>query len=159
MRREIASTIFPENRQAKKKGIVNMASSNAARRAAAEAAESEGYEAPHGTITAPVVKDNETLKEKVVRNLEDIDALGLLLLGFGWALLLLPFSLKTYADHGWKNPSLIAMMVVGGVLLIAYVVYEIFWARVPSAPRRLVFNKTFIMAVIIDSVYFGESTT
>lgn len=147
------------DRQAKKHGIVNMASSNAARRAAAEAAESEGYEAPRGIITAPVVKDNETLKEKVIRNLEEIDALGLLLLGFGWALLLLPFSLKTYAVDGWKNPSMIAMMVVGGVLLIFYVVYEVMWARVPSAPRRLVFNKTFIMAIIIDSFYMRKYTS
>lgn len=150
------ATLIYLDRQAKMHGIVNMASSNAARRAAAEAAESEGYEGPHGTITAPVIRDNETFREKVIRNLEEIDALGLLLLGFGWALLLLPFSLKTYAVDGWKNPSLVAMMVVGGILLIAYVVYEIFWARVPSAPRRLVFNKTFIMAIIIDSFYMRK---
>ncbi|KAK0387683.1 hypothetical protein NLU13_3928 [Sarocladium strictum] len=147
------ATLIYLDRQAKKHGIVNMASSSAARRAAAEVALSEGYDAPHGTITAPVVKDDETLREKVVRNLEEIDALGLLLLGFGWALLLLPFSLKTYAVDGWRNPSMIAMMVVGGILLIAYVVYEILWARVPSAPRRLVFNKTFLMAIIIDFFY------
>ncbi|KAL6898440.1 major facilitator superfamily domain-containing protein [Trichoderma evansii] len=55
-------------------------------------------------------------------NLEEIDAFGLVLLGFGWSLLLLPFSLKTYAEHGWRNQSLIAMMIVGGLLLIAYVV-------------------------------------
>jgi hypothetical protein len=91
--------------------------------------------------------------EAIKHNLEEIDAFGLILLGFGWSLLLLPFSLKTYADGGWKNPSMIAMMVVGGLLLIAYVIYEILWARVPSAPRRLVFNKTFVMAVIIDSIY------
>ena len=47
-------------------------------------------------------------------------------------------------------------MVVGGVLLIAYVIYEMKWAKVPSAPRRLVFNKTFIMAIIIDSVYMRK---
>lgn len=150
------ATLIYLDRQAKKHGIVNMASSNAARRAASEAAANDGYEAPHGTIIAPVIKDNETFREKVIRNLEEIDALGLLLLGFGWALLLLPFSLKTYAVDGWKNPSMIAMMVVGGILLIAYVVYEILWARVPSAPRRLVFNKTFLMAIIIDSFYMRK---
>jgi hypothetical protein len=40
-------------------------------------------------------------------------------------LLLLPFSLKTYADGGWRNQSLIAMMIGGGLLLIAYVSSEI----------------------------------
>ncbi|KAM6480537.1 major facilitator superfamily domain-containing protein [Trichoderma sp. SZMC 28011] len=86
-------------------------------------------------------------------NLEEIDAFGLVLLGFGWSLLLLPFSLKTYAEHGWRNESLIAMMIVGGLLLVAYIVFEMKFARVPSAPRRLVFNKTFVMAIVIDSFY------
>ncbi|TEA10382.1 Siderophore iron transporter 3 [Colletotrichum sidae] len=44
-------------------------------------------------------------------------------------------------------------MVVGGVLLNAYVVYEMRWAQVPSAPRRLIMNKTFVMAIIIESFY------
>jgi len=95
--------------------------------------------------------------EALKQSLEEIDAFDLNLLGFGRSLLLLPFSLKTYADGGWRNPSMIAKMVVGGLLLIADVIYEILRARVPSAPRRLVFNKTFVMAVIIDSVYMSES--
>lgn len=144
------------DRKARKNGIVNMASSNAERRAAKELAETEGREAPHGTIVASAAKWDATWTDKLVHNLHEIDAFGLLLLGFGWSLLLLPFSLKTYAEHGWRNQSLIAMMVVGGVLLIAYIVYEIKWAKMPSAPRRLVFNKTFIMAIIIDAFYFGE---
>ncbi|EHK49393.1 hypothetical protein TRIATDRAFT_50845 [Trichoderma atroviride IMI 206040] len=114
------------DRMAKKKGIANIASSNAARR---------------------------TWTHSLRTNLEEIDAFGLILLGFGWSLLLLPFSLKTYAEHGWRNQSLIAMMILGGLFLIAYVVFEMKFARVPSAPRRLVFNKTFIMAIIIDSFY------
>ncbi|CAI7603243.1 unnamed protein product [Penicillium pancosmium] len=148
----IAALIWLD-RKAKKHGIVNIASSNATRRDARELAEKEGHEAPRGAVIAPAAELSRTWMEALKTNLEEIDAFGLILLGFGWSLLLLPFSLKTYADGGWKNPSMIAMMAVGGILLIAYVVYEIFWARVPSAPRRLVFNKTFVMAVIIDSTY------
>ena len=48
---------------------------------------------------------------------------------------------------------MIAMMIVGGLCPIAYVVYEIKWARMPSAPRRLVFNKTFVMCIVIDFIY------
>ncbi|CAG8059727.1 unnamed protein product [Penicillium salamii] len=147
------ATLIWLDRKAKKAGIVNLASSNAARRAARELAEKEGMEAPRGAVVAAAADSSETWLRTLNRNLEEIDAFGLVLLGFGWSLLLLPFSLKTYADHGWRNQSLIAMMIVGGLLLIAYVAYEIKWARVPSAPRRLVFNKTFIMAIIIDSIY------
>ncbi|KAH6896758.1 major facilitator superfamily domain-containing protein [Thelonectria olida] len=147
------ATLIYLDRKAKKDGIVNIASSNAARRAARELAQERGEDGPHGAIIAPAAEDDKPWMEKLKANLEEIDAFGLILLGFGWSLLLLPFSLKTYADHGWKNRSLIAMMIVGGLLLIAYVVYEMKWARVPSAPRRLVFNKTFVMAIVIDGFY------
>ncbi|KAL6801522.1 major facilitator superfamily domain-containing protein [Trichoderma sp. SZMC 28012] len=98
-------------------------------------------------------KNGQQWTQSLKMNLEEIDAFGLVLLGFGWSLLLLPFSLKTYAEHGWRNESLIAMMIVGGLLLVAYIVFEMKFARVPSAPRRLVFNKTFVMAIVIDSFY------
>lgn len=141
------------DRKAKKGGIANMASSAAERRAAREQAEVEGQGPPTGITFAPATVMNETWVQACRRNLEEVDAFGLILLGFGWALLLLPFSLKTYAHDGWRNPSMIAMMVVGGLLLIAYAVYETVWARFPSMPRRLLFNRTFIMAIIIDTTY------
>lgn len=150
------TTLIWLDRKAKKAGIVNLASSNAARRAARDLAEKEGTEAPRGAMIATAAAPSETWLQALKRNLEEIDAVGLVLLGFGWSLLLLPFLLKTYADNGWRNQSLIAMMIVGGLVLVAYVLYEMKWARVPSAPRRLVFNRTFIMAIIIDGFYMRE---
>ncbi|EIT80946.1 putative transporter [Aspergillus oryzae 100-8] len=147
------ATLIYLDRKAKENGIVNIASSNAARRAAGNLSEREGRDIPHGTVSARAAGPSEPWMRSARRILDEIDALGLVLLGFGWSLLLLPFSLKTYADGGWRNQSLIAMMIVGGLLLIAYVIYEVKWAPVPSAPRRLVFNKTFTMAIIIDSFY------
>ena len=41
---------------------------------------------------------------------------------------------------------MIAMLVVGAILLVAYVLYERFLATVPSFPRRLLYNKTFMSA-------------
>lgn len=150
------ATLIYLDRKAKENGIVNIASSNAARRAAGNLSEREGRDIPHGTVSARAAGPSEPWMRSARRILDEIDALGLVLLGFGWSLLLLPFSLKTYADGGWRNQSLIAMMIVGGLLLIAYVIYEVKWAPVPSAPRRLVFNKTFTMAIIIDSFYMRE---
>lgn len=144
------------DRMAKKKGVANIASSNAARRTVDSLADQEGQQKTIGIIITPVTGTEKQWTQSLKMNLEDIDAFGLILLGFGWSLPLLPFSLKTYADHGWRNQSLIAMMTVGGLLLIAYIVFEIKYTRVPSAPRRLVFNKTFVMAIIIDSFYMRE---
>lgn len=39
----------------------------------------------------------------IKQGLIEVDALGLLLLGFGFALLLLPFSLAGSADNGWRT--------------------------------------------------------
>lgn len=88
----------------------------------------------------------------IKNSLIEIDAFGLILLGFGFSLLLLPFSLNTYAKGGWKNPSMIAMMIVGGILLIIFAIYEVKWCPMPCMPAR-VLNRTFITAVIIDVMY------
>lgn len=83
----------------------------------------------------------------------EVDAFGLLLLGFGFALLLLPFSLSGSADDGWKNPSLIAMMIVGGLLIIVFFTYEIYYAPFPAMPKRIL-NVTLVMSIIIDFFYY-----
>lgn len=101
------------------------------------------YEEPHLTV-----------KEKLLKVWFEMDTMGLLLLGFGWALMLLPFSLSVNAENGYKNPSLIAMFVVGGICLISYCVYEALWARFPTAPIRLLKNRTFISAVIVSTPKF-----
>lgn len=46
----------------------------------------------------------------------NVAAFGLLLLGFGFAILLSPFSPNGSADNGWRNPSLIATIIVAGRL-------------------------------------------
>ncbi|KAH3663975.1 hypothetical protein OGAPHI_004689 [Ogataea philodendri] len=83
----------------------------------------------------------------------EIDAFGLLLIGFAFSLMLLPCSLYSYANGGWNNPSMIAMEVVGGVLLITYIVYDIWFAPYPLLPKRVLINRTFICCVFIDFLY------
>jgi len=48
---------------------------------------------------------------------------------------------------------MIAMLVVGGVLLVFFVIYEMKWAEHPLMPLR-VLNRTFLCCVIIDVFYF-----
>lgn len=162
--------LFYLERLAQKHGVVNIASSKQDRRNAEAAAEETGekFERGRGVNAAA---ERKALWPQIKTGLIEIDAFGLILLGFGWVLFLLPFSLRSSADGGWKNPSLIAsecctsyllgpsllgppsVFIVGGLILIAYVVYERFWAPFPTMPARIFKNKTFIMAVIIDTVY------
>lgn len=100
-----------------------------------------------------VQKPQKTFWQIIWTSAIEIDAFGLVLMGFGWSLLLLPFSLYSYAEGGWNNPSIIAMLVVGPVLLLIFAIYEIFWAPFPSMPKRIVFNKTFLTAVLINFIY------
>ncbi|CCH46045.1 Siderophore iron transporter [Wickerhamomyces ciferrii] len=83
----------------------------------------------------------------------EIDLIGLILMGFGWSLLLLPFSLYESAKGQWHNPSMIAMIAVGAVLLIIYTIYEFWVAPYPSMPKRVLLNRTFMTAVCIDFFY------
>ncbi|KAH3663977.1 hypothetical protein OGAPHI_004691 [Ogataea philodendri] len=91
--------------------------------------------------------------KQVREALVEIDALGLVLLGFAFSLILLPCSLYAYANGGWKNPSMIAMEVVGGVLLITYAVYEISYAPFPLLPKAVLLNRTFVCSAFIDFCY------
>ncbi|CAI4045772.1 hypothetical protein N7582_003647 [Saccharomyces uvarum] len=86
-------------------------------------------------------------------SLIEIDAFGLILLGFAFSLILLPCSLYSYAEGGWKNPSMIAMEVIGGIFLISYVIFEVFFAPFPLLPKRVLVNRTFICCVVIDFIY------
>ncbi|GAA6044621.1 hypothetical protein JCM8097_003410 [Rhodosporidiobolus ruineniae] len=95
----------------------------------------------------------KTFMQKVKTVYEEVDTIGLILLGFGWSLLLLPFSLYGGADGGFKNRSLIAMLAVGSACLVAYPLYEWKFAKFPSMPKRILFNRSFITAVVINVVY------
>ncbi|CAI4440390.1 BBM_1a_G0016500.mRNA.1.CDS.1 [Saccharomyces cerevisiae] len=91
--------------------------------------------------------------ELLKASLIEIAAFGLILLGFAFSLILLPCSLYSYAEGGWNNPSMIAMEVVGGIFLVSYVVFEVFFAPFPLLPKRVLMNRTFICCVIIDFIY------
>ena len=102
------------------------------------------------------------LKEKSSRIkglsvLKEIDVIGLLFLGSSLALILLPLSLYRTAENGWKNPSIIAMFIVGGVLLIIFVLFEIYFAPYPCIHKKN-FNRTVITEVIFNIFYFMSST-
>lgn len=84
-----------------------------------------------------------------------IDIVALVLLGFAFSLILLPFSLNGNANGGWDNPSMIAMLVVGFVILLLFVAWEAFGASVPMVNRRIWANKTFLLCATLDVFYMG----
>jgi MFS family permease len=88
----------------------------------------------------------------------DLDGSGLLLFAAAIALILLPLTLAPNASGGWSNRSMIAMLVIGGVLLIAFPFWEMSKKFAPKAffPPNLFKERTIIAGVMIAFFYFSK---
>lgn len=80
----------------------------------------------------------------------EMDLIGLLLLGLSFSLILLWLDLAPDADNSWSNPSMIAMAVMGFVLLGVFIAYEALVASVPITPKRILINRGFLAALMVD---------
>ena len=129
-------TLYAMQRRGEKMGMVTIAGSKQERTGAAAAGGASQKGAAHWS-------------KLLYQGLIDIDILGLIILGVSFALLLLPLTLAEDADGGWENGSIIAMLVVGFVLLIAFVLFEVYLAPVPLMTQRVLKNRAFIAGVIV----------
>ncbi|KAH6892507.1 major facilitator superfamily domain-containing protein [Thelonectria olida] len=131
-------TLYSMQRRGKKMGMVTMAASKRLRIGAA------------GDSDEPMKPKGFAYWLKLLHEgLIDIDIFGLIILGTSFSLILLPFTLAEAADGGWANASIVAMLVVGFVLLIAFVLFEIYLAPKPLMTKRILQNRTFLAAVTI----------
>lgn len=80
----------------------------------------------------------------------EMDLIGLLLLGLAFSLILLALNLAPSANEGWSNPSMIAMLVVGFIILGLFITYEALFATVPLTPKRILTNRAFLAALTVD---------
>ncbi|OAA56115.1 siderophore iron transporter mirB [Cordyceps fumosorosea ARSEF 2679] len=84
----------------------------------------------------------------------EFDVVGMFLTIFGWVLLLLPFSLVNYAPQGWKSGYIIAMIVVGVVLLAAFVFWEKYFATVHYFPFKHLKDRSILGACLLYGIMF-----
>ncbi|KAH0595822.1 hypothetical protein MHUMG1_06370 [Metarhizium humberi] len=87
----------------------------------------------------------------------DVDLIGLLLLAAGMALFLLPFALYQYQDDGWRSALVISMIVVGGLLIGVFVLWEKFGAPVTFIPLSLLADRTVFFAGLMFLFVFANS--
>ncbi|CAK7233334.1 hypothetical protein SBRCBS47491_008573 [Sporothrix bragantina] len=128
-------TLYTMQRRGKRAGMVTMADSRNVRTGQAESG-ARGFK--HWVALG-------------YQGLIDIDILGLIILGFAFSLILLPFTLAGEAKGGWSNPSMIAMIVVGFVLLFVFAAFEYFLAPKPLMTRNIFNNRAFVAGVIIHT--------
>ncbi|KAJ8689327.1 hypothetical protein PTI98_013359 [Pleurotus ostreatus] len=86
---------------------------------------------------------------RVRRMAAQLDIIGLALLGTSVALILLPLTLSENAKGHWKNASMIAMIVIGGVLIPVFFMYDWKLAKYPVVPARLLKNRSVVGASLI----------
>jgi MFS family permease len=86
----------------------------------------------------------------------ELDVMGLLLLSAAIALVLVPISLAP--TNGWKNQSIIAMIVIGCVCFVLFPLWESSGKLAPRAfiSLRLLTNRTVLAGCAIGFFYFGE---
>ncbi|KIM27656.1 hypothetical protein M408DRAFT_16535 [Serendipita vermifera MAFF 305830] len=86
---------------------------------------------------------------KAIKFATDIDLFGILLLGIGWGLLLIALTLSASVPGKWNNPSIIAMIVMGPIIIIAFAAYEILFAKHPLIPALMINNRAVMCAAFI----------
>jgi MFS family permease len=88
----------------------------------------------------------------------DLDVFGLLLLAAAISLILLPLTLAPRAKDGWKNGSMIAMLVIGGICLVVFPFWERSKKLAPKAffPKELFQNRTVLAGLAIGFFYFSK---
>jgi MFS family permease len=88
----------------------------------------------------------------------ELDIFGLLLLSAAICLILIPLTLAASAKGGWRNGSIIAMLVIGIVCLFLF----LFWERSPRLapfaffPKNLFQDRTVVAGVLIAFFYFSK---
>ncbi|OLN94161.1 Siderophore iron transporter mirB 8 [Colletotrichum chlorophyti] len=94
-------------------------------------------------------KENRSLWESVKYWVIELDLAGMILVVAGFGLFLLPFSLAGYQAHQWREPKIIAMIVLGVLLLIAFPFYEKHIAPKSFVPFELFKNRTVLVACLL----------
>ncbi|KAI1084906.1 MFS general substrate transporter [Whalleya microplaca] len=86
----------------------------------------------------------------------EFDIICLIMLCAGFALFLLPFNIWSYQYYGWRDPLTICMIIFGGLLLIAAVLWEKYFAPVKFMPWELLMDRTVLGACILAAILFVE---
>lgn len=66
---------------------------------------------------------------------------------------LLPFTLASSAPDGWKTDYIIAMIVTGFVVMVLFVLYQVYLAPMPFLKYEFLADRTVIGACLLDATY------
>jgi MFS family permease len=102
----------------------------------------------------PTRPSGRTPRESLAYYLREFDVVGLFLLSAGVAFFLLPFNLYNLQAKGWGSAIIICFLVFGILLLIAFGVWERFYAPVSFIPWKFLQDRTGLGACILSLTLF-----
>ncbi|PGH26453.1 hypothetical protein AJ80_01952 [Polytolypa hystricis UAMH7299] len=99
-------------------------------------------------------RSGRTAWESIKHYFVQFDVIGMIFIIAGFGLFLLPFSLATYQNAGWKSPAIISMLVIGFSCFIAFFVWERYGATASFAPFHLLRNPTVSGGCLLSATAF-----
>ncbi|KAL6240381.1 hypothetical protein RBB50_012718 [Rhinocladiella similis] len=98
-------------------------------------------------------KSGRTWSQQIVYVVKEFDLPGVILFAGGLTVFLLPFTLASRAPHGWRTDYIIAMIIVGFVVLVLFVLYQIYLAPTPFLKSRFLLDRSVLGACLLDMTY------
>ncbi|KAK8906822.1 hypothetical protein QC760_005390 [Botrytis cinerea] len=95
-----------------------------------------------------------TIWQSIIYYCREFDAVGLILISAGVAFFLLPFNLYTIEAKGWGSSLIICFLVFGIVLIIAFAIWEKFFAPISFIPWSLLKDRTAFGACLLSFTLF-----
>lgn len=77
------------------------------------------------------------------------DVVGVLIIGTGFSLFLLAFNLYSYQKDQWRSGMIIAFIIVGFLLIVAFFFYEVYVAPHQLLPLYVLRNRTVVFVYIM----------
>ncbi|BGP28642.1 hypothetical protein JCM10296v2_000378 [Rhodotorula toruloides] len=94
-----------------------------------------------------------SFRQKTVSVFWSLDIIGLLLLVGGFGMLLTIITIANGKGSHWNDPHSIALLTVGGILVVGFVLWERFGARHPLIPFALLTNRTVIVCFFLAVIH------
>ncbi|KAJ7905680.1 major facilitator superfamily domain-containing protein [Mycena olivaceomarginata] len=96
----------------------------------------------------------KTYTQRLLDTAEELDAVGLLLIGASISLTLLPISLAKYTENWRDATGMLAIFVLGLLFIPLFALWDFRWANYPVIPFRFVVNRSVIGASLIGAFDF-----
>ncbi|KAI9291309.1 MFS general substrate transporter [Neoconidiobolus thromboides FSU 785] len=106
------------------------------------------HKAKKQTITFVSVR-HFGLKSGLKKIVNEFDLVGFILLVVSLSCIMLPLIMAGDQEDGWNTPSMIALMVIGGLLLVGLIVWLYKYSKYPLIPMRFLRNSTTLGAMLI----------